>query len=114
MEEHVYGPTRTGSVMLDLGEGIGALILDAPAELNGREIEISRTGGDAGARHTHSMVRERVTEAGVSYAAVYISVPAGDYVVWRDDDSPAGTVTVQGGHIAQFSWPPDGASPAGT
>jgi hypothetical protein len=51
------------------------------------------------------MVRERVTAAGVSYAAVYISVPAGDYVVWREDETPAGTVSVCGGHIAHFRWP---------
>jgi hypothetical protein len=105
MTHHVDTPSRAGSVMLDLGDDIGALILDAPAELNGREIEISRAGDDAGARHTHSMVRERVTEAGVSYAAVYISVPAGDYIVWREDETPAGTVSVRGGHIAHFRWP---------
>ncbi|MBO0837214.1 MAG: phospholipase [Actinobacteria bacterium] len=106
MTEHINTPSRTGSVILDLGEDIGALILDAPAELNGQEIEISRAAGGTGARHTHSLVRERITEAGISYAAVYISVPAGEYVVWRDDDTPAGTVTVRGGEIAHFRWPP--------
>jgi hypothetical protein len=105
MTHHVATPSHAGSVMLDLGNEIGALILDAPAELNGREIEISRAGDGAGARHTHSMVRERVTDTGVSYAAVYISVPAGDYIVWREDETPAGIVTVFGGHIAHFRWP---------
>jgi hypothetical protein len=105
MTEHNYGPSRAGSVVLDLGDGIGALILDAPAELAGREIEISRATDATGARHTHSLVRERVTDAGISYAAVYISLVAGDYVVWLDDDTPAGTVTVSGGHIAHFRWP---------
>jgi hypothetical protein len=104
MTEPTYGASRAGSVMLDLGDDIGALILDAPAELNGREIEISQAGGTR-ARHTHSMVRERVTDAGVSYAAVYISLAAGDYVLWRDDGTPAGTVSIRGGHIAHFSWP---------
>lgn len=112
MEQHVYPPSRTGSVMLDLGGAVGALILDAPPELNGREIEISRAAG-GGVRHTHSLVRERITEAGVSYAAVYVSLPAGDYVIWRDEDTPAGTVTVHGGHIARFRWP-DRASSAAT
>jgi hypothetical protein len=110
MTEQHYGPSRAGSVVLDLGEGIGALILAAPAALNGQEIEISEAAGGTGARHTHSLVRERVTEAGVSYAAVYVSVPAGDYVVWRDDDIPAGTITVAGGQIAHFRWPPEPAA----
>ncbi len=104
MTEHIGTASRAGSVVLDLGDDIGALILDAPAELNGREIEISRTAGGTGARHAHSLVRERITAAGVSYAAVYVSVPAGDYTIWRDDDSPAGTVTVLGGQIAHFRW----------
>jgi hypothetical protein len=105
MAEHVYGSSRKGSVMLDLGDGIGALILDAPEELNGREIEISRVTSVAGTRRTHSLVRERITDTGVSYAAVYVSLPAGDYVIWQDEDTPAGRVTVDGGHIAHFRWP---------
>jgi hypothetical protein len=105
MTEHLDTPSRAGSVVLDLGDGIGALILDAPAELNGREIEISSAPGGTGARHTHALVRERATGSGVSYAAVYVSVPAGDYVVWRDEDIPAGAVTVRGGHITHFRWP---------
>src|SRR5215469_2318555 len=102
MTHHVDTPSRAGSVILDLGNDVGALILDAPAELNRREIEISRADDGTGARRTHSLVRERRTDAGVSYAAVYISVPAGDYVVWREDETPAGSVSVRGGHIAHF------------
>lgn len=103
-EHHVNTPSRTGSVVLDLGGDIGVLILDAPASLDGREIEISRVGAAPGARRTHSMVRERITEAGITYAAVYISVRAGDYMVWRDEVTPAGTVTVRGGDISHFAW----------
>jgi hypothetical protein len=115
MTENAYAaPSRAGSVVLDLGEDIGAFILEAPAELNGREIEISRAAGGAGARLTHSLVRERTTAVGTSYAAVYVSLPAGQYTIWRDDDTPAGTVTVRGGQIARFHWPAaDGACPGG-
>jgi hypothetical protein len=109
MTENAHaGPSGPGSVILEVGNDIGALILDAPAGLNGREIEISPAAGGAGARQTHSLVRERTTAAGTSYAAVYVSLAAGDYVVWRDDDTPAGTVTVRGGQISHFRWPPDG------
>lgn len=103
-EHHVHGPSHTGSVVLDLGGDIGVLILDAPRALLHREIEISRVDGGREARRTHSMVRERVTAAGVSYAALYVSVRAGDYVVWDEEDTPVGTATVRGGDISHFSW----------
>ncbi len=104
MPETVPGPSRAGSVVLDLGAGIGALILDAPAELNGREIEISPVGG-APAFRTHALVRERRTSAGPGYAAVYPGLAAGDYTVWRDAVTPAGTVTIDGGQVTRYRWP---------
>jgi hypothetical protein len=105
MPEHVPGPSRAGSVMLDLGTGIGALILDAPAELNGREIEISPAGGGPGSPRTHSLVRERRTGAGAGYAAVYPSVAEGAYTIWRDAETPAATVTIHGGRVTSCRWP---------
>src|SRR5215472_14724306 len=106
MTEHVIPPSRSGSVVLEVGGTIGALILEAPPDLEGQEIEISPAGHGVASRRTHSLVRKRVTAAGVSYAAVYISVPAGTYTVWRGDGTAAGTVTVQGGDISHFSWGP--------
>jgi len=104
--QHAAGATGAGSVILELGGDVGVLILDATAALLGHEIEISPDGGsgsgpEAGHR-THSMVRERVTGSGTSYAAVYPGVPAGRYIVWRDADTPAGTVTIVGGEVARF------------
>jgi len=99
---HAAGSTGPGSVVLELGGNVGVLVLQAPAELHGHEIEISPLNGG---RRTHSMVRERVTAVGTSHAAVYPGVPAGQYTVWRDADTPAGTVTITGGHVARFHWP---------
>lgn len=108
-QNHNYGPSSTGSVVLEMGGDIGILILNGPADLLGREIEISSVDAPAGAKRPHSMVRERVTGAGVSYAALYVDVPAGTYNVWRDATTPAGTVTVRGGEISTFEW--DAVSP---
>ncbi len=108
MPESVPGPSRAGSVVLDLGAGTGALILDAPAELNGREIEISPAGGGERAGRTHSAIRERRTGAGVGYAAVYPGLAAGDYTVWHDAVTPAGTVTIDGGRVTRYRWPQAG------
>jgi hypothetical protein len=105
MPETVPGPSRAGSVVLDLGADVGALVLDAPAELSGQEIEISPVADGARARRTHSLVRQRRTGAGTSYAAVYPGLAAGDYTVWRDAFTPAGTVTIDGGRVTRYLWP---------
>jgi hypothetical protein len=100
--QHSAGPSGPGSVVLELGAGIGALILETPPSLHGHEIEISPS---APGPRTHSLVRERRTAVGVSYAAVYPVLPAGDYIVWREDGLPAGRVTVHGGQADRFRWP---------
>jgi hypothetical protein len=129
MAEPVLGPSGAGSVVLELGGVVGVLVLEATAELSGREIEISPVGGtdhhhhdndhdpdrahdhghahdhDARAHRTHSMVRERGTAAGKSYAAVYPGLAIGTYTVWRDRDTPVGTVTIDGGRVTRYRWP---------
>jgi hypothetical protein len=101
MTESAAGPTGPGSVVLDLGADIGALILEVPAALAGREIEISPAGAGAAGRRTHALVRERRTGAGTRYAAVYPGLPAADYTIWPDPATPAATVTVRGGRVAR-------------
>jgi hypothetical protein len=111
MTECVPGPSGAGSVVLDLGPGIGVLVLDTPAELAGREIEVSPASGGPGAHRTHSLVRERRTGAGTSYAAVYPGLAAGDYTLWGDATTPAGTFTIDSGQVTWHRWP-DSPGPA--
>jgi hypothetical protein len=105
MAEAVLGPSTSGSVVLDLGPGTGALVLHTPPELDGAEIEISRLGGGPVPR-THSQVRQRQLPGRVQYAAVYPGLPAGDYAIWRDaSDRRAATVTVASGQVTTTHWP---------
>ena len=105
MTESVAGPSGPGTVVLELGADVGALVLLAPAELDGREIEISLDGRAPG-RRTHSRVRPRHMTAGTRYAAVYPDLPAGVYIVWAADrTSPAGRVVIAGGRVTNWSWP---------
>lgn len=104
MTEHVPGPSRAGSVVLDVGPGVGALVLHTPAALDGQEIEISPRDLPA-ARRTHSQVRERHTAGEVQYAAVYPGLRAGDYTIWKDATTPAGTVTIESGRVTSYRWP---------
>jgi len=98
--EAVHGPSPAASVILELSEHVGALIIDAKAELTGVEIEISRAGAEI---RTHSMVRERITVPTRQYSAVYPSLEEGEYTIWHESGDPAGKVTVQGGQVARFA-----------
>src|ERR1700683_5681096 len=105
MTESVPGPSGAGSVVLEVGAGTGALVLHTPADLAGQEIEISPASGGPAAHRTHSLVRERNTSAGTSYAAVYPGVAAGDYTLWRDDDTPADVITINGRQLPAHRRP---------
>jgi hypothetical protein len=102
---HAVGATGAGSVILELGGDIGVLVLHAPARLHGTEIEISPESGGPHGHRTHSLVRERVTASGTSYAAVYPGVPAGRYTIWGDDGAPVGTAVIAGAQVVSFHWP---------
>jgi hypothetical protein len=101
--EPVAGPSGPGTVVLELGPGAGALLLHAPADMNGTEIDISLTGSTG--RRTHSVVRPRHVLAGTQYAAVYPGLQPGHYTIWRQDQEPAGTVTIAAGAVTTFAWP---------
>jgi hypothetical protein len=102
---HAYGPTGPGTVMLDIGGDVGALVIATGPEWHGREIEISSTE-DVSAARTHVAVRARHVEGGVRYTAVFPSLPAGPYVLWRNETEPAGTVVVAGGTVTEIEWWP--------
>jgi hypothetical protein len=101
--EPVYGPSGPGSVVLDLGPGTGALVLHAPRELDGAEIEISPCVSPD--RRTHSMVRPRYNAGNTQYAAVYPGLTPGDYTIWHDHVTPALTVTVAEATVTTASLP---------
>jgi hypothetical protein len=100
--DHRYGPTRAGTVLLDLGAGTGALVLYTPADLLGAEIEISPA---AGGHRTHAAVRARPGPRGTRYAAVYAGLAAGGYTIWQDHDTPAARITITGGQVTSHHWP---------
>jgi hypothetical protein len=103
MTEQTRGPSGPGTVVLELGAGVGALVLYTPAELDGREIEISPD--DRAARRTHSQVRPRHMPAGTRYAAVYPDLAAGPYTIWADEELSAGQVEIAEGRVTNWSWP---------
>jgi hypothetical protein len=104
MTESLAGPSGPGTVVMELGADIGALILFTPADMDGTEIEISRDD-DPGTGRTHSQVRRRHLATVTRYAAVYPGLRAGQYTIWRDERRPAATTAITGGQITSCRWP---------
>jgi hypothetical protein len=102
MTESAAGPSGPGTVVMELGAGVGALVLYTPADLDGTEIEISR---DDDAGRTHSQVRQRHLATVTKYAAVYPGLPAGRYTIWRDEHTPAAAAAITGGQVTSCRWP---------
>jgi hypothetical protein len=92
--------TTSASVALDIGRGLGALVIYPDERFRGREIEISRVNGDG--RKVHTGVHQRTTETGSVLTAIFGSLPAAEYIVWNDE-SRAASVTVPDGAIAELS-----------
>jgi hypothetical protein len=94
VHNHTLAPSGDGTVMLDIGGDIGALLLYTTGAQDGSEIDIERV--DSGQR-SHVAVRERKLTTGTAYAAVYPALAAGDYLLHL----PGGArpVTITGGAI---------------
>ena len=90
---------HTESVVLDIGDDVGALVLYTRPELHGHEIEVSPLGGVEHAARVHSAVLERSVNGQTVFAAVYPELPAGEYAVWCDG-TPRFTIT--SGHVAEL------------
>lgn len=98
MHEMQLPPSWDGSVVLDIGGDVGALMLRTPPSLNGREIDL--TPDDASRPHTHSAVRERQLINAVSYAAVYPNLKAGLYTV----EGTGQRIVIVGGRVTEVDY----------
>ena len=97
---HDAAGVRAQPVVLDLGEGIGALIVRTDPELLGVEIEISPARDDH--ERQHKAVLERAMGAETASVLVYDNLPEGDYTLWLDGRPWARGVHVAGGAVAEL------------
>ena len=93
-------PSR--AVIVDVGEHTGALVLTAPEEREGLEVEIHPAADPS--RRTHVWVLPRAGRDGTVYAAVFPSLPAGDYTVLEPDGSVTTTVAVPANQVTNATW----------
>ena len=102
MPEQHHDRVHSESVVLDIGQDIGALIVYTAADLRGREIEVSPRGIIA--TRVHVEVLERRISGVPVFAAVFPRLRAGDYDIWESAPNPTGMVTIVGGKVATVDW----------
>ena len=90
----------SASVALDIGNGLGALVILPGERFRGREIEISRVDSDE--PRTHTGVHERSKKGGKVLTAIFGSLPAGEYLIWEDASTAGPVVEVPDGAVAQI------------
>lgn len=91
----------SASVALDIGAGRGALVIYPDAGYRDCEIEISAVDGDG--HRVHTGVHDRATDSGQVLTAVFGSLAAGHYRVWRDANTEGPVVAVPDGAVVELS-----------
>jgi hypothetical protein len=102
MPEHHDERDFEQGVMVDVGPGAGALVIYAREELHGQEIEISPEAKDE--ERVHTDVLRRKTAGGHVFAAVFGSLPEGDYRLWHDTLASPIKVRIVGGEVTELDW----------
>ena len=103
MSHHHYADRKHPEyVVLEIGEDVGALILETGPELHGKEIEISPAGADES--RTHKEVLERANGEGPAFTAVFDQLPGGVYTLWSENVARQREVVVEGGQISHLDW----------
>lgn len=92
---------RTQPVVLDLGEGFGALIVHTAPDLLGVEVEISPVANDR--ERQHKEVLQRALGPTIANVLVYDNLEEGDYTLWLDDRPVARGIHVTGGQVSEHT-----------
>ena len=96
----IYVERVHNDIVLDIGDGIGALIIYTGEKLRGYQIDVSLKGIE-NAKRVHTDVLERVIAGRRVFAAVFAELPEGEYVTWSD---PIQTFSIVSGGIAELNW----------
>jgi hypothetical protein len=107
-----------GSVLLDIGDDVGALVVTMPAEMVGEEVDIEGhpAGPAQGRRHGHHdhggghrphvAVVARPVADGTVPSLVYPELVEGIYHLrCKDTDDVRLTVRIRGGEVTTAAWP---------
>lgn len=99
-------PSPVAAVVLDIGDGFGAVVINTPPGSEGREIEIRKEGTEW--RGVHTAVRARLIPTGTQFAAVFGSLAEGRYdlrVRGGLDECAVLSLDVRGASVIYSPWP---------
>jgi hypothetical protein len=106
-----------GSVLLDIGGDVGAVVVTMPDGMVGVEVEVRPEGGREGVddaedrahtHHPHVAVVARPVRGGRLPSLVFPEVEQGRYGLYlKDQGTRVVGVTVRGGEVTHVSWPPE-------
>jgi hypothetical protein len=100
--ERALPPSGHATVVLDIGDGVGALVVHTAAALAGVEIELAQRGETSVFVHTE--VRERCLPDGSVFAGVFPALPVGDYTLLGTGDRDVCNVTISEGGVTEVHW----------
>lgn len=93
---------HTTPAVLDIGGDVGALVIYTPPDFHGLQLEVSPLTQLK--RRIHTDVLERRVQDRAIFAALFLALDAGEYLIWADDPRVAQTVTITGGAVAEVDW----------
>jgi len=99
---HAAHEVRSQPVVLDLGGGVGALIVHTDPALLGVEVEIGPSGDDGDRQHKE--VLRRTIGRTTATVLVYDSLAEGSYTLWVSGEPWAHDVEVASGCVAELDW----------
>ncbi|MDQ2885345.1 MAG: hypothetical protein M3Y39_04580 [Chloroflexota bacterium] len=102
MPEKAARRVHTEHALLDIGAGVGALIIYFRQELCGQQIDVSPK--ERVWQRTHTDVLERRVTDRLVFAALFLALPIGDYIIWSKNSHPLGEVTITDGQVAEVNW----------
>jgi hypothetical protein len=108
--EHYAARSHPEFVALEIGDGLGALIVHTDAAMHGTEVEISASEHDS--ERSHKQVLERFSSGQPAYTLVFDRLAAGTYTLWTDDVARVRGVAVRDGEIAEIRWPDESRAAA--
>jgi hypothetical protein len=104
--DHENPHAGQGSVLLDIGGDVGALVVTMPASMLGEEVEVVTGREGPGHHRPHVAVVPRPVGADTVPSLVFPELVQGHYaLVPKGTDDVRLVVDVHGGEVTTASWP---------